>query len=131
MRIPSAFAPVCVTIALVSAALAGDLTTSDGAFTVEQAERGRKVYEESCVACHDIEFYRTRLAAWQTATVAELFEALSATMPSENPGGLSDEQYLDVLAYVLSITGSPAGGDELSLANMDAIEIAASSARSD
>jgi mono/diheme cytochrome c family protein len=131
MRIPKSFAPVCVAAALAPAALAGDLTTRDGAFTVEQAERGRTVYEESCLACHDVEFYQTRLAVWQTATVAELFEALSATMPSENPGGLTDEQYLDVLAYVLSITGSPAGSDELSLVNMGTIEIAIDSAAAD
>jgi len=66
-----------------------------------------------------------KLLAWQTASVGELFTALAATMPSSNPGGLGSGQYLDVLAYILSITGSPAGEDELSLGNMDAIEIVA------
>ena len=49
-------------------------------------------------------------------------------MPSANPGGLTSGQYLDVLAYIFSITGSPAGDEELSLSNMDAVEIVAPAA---
>ena len=106
-----------------SAAFAGDLTTRDGAFTPGQAERGKQVYHEFCSICHQVDFYETKLAAWQDASVGELFAALSATMPSANPGGLTSAQYLDVLAYVFSITGSPAGNEELSLRNMDAVRI--------
>lgn len=106
-------------------ALAGARATRDGAFTAAQAERGKQVYEEFCFACHQVEFYELRLAAWQGATVGELLAAVSATMPSANPGGLTTGQYLDVLAYVFSITGSPAGDDELTLANADAVEISA------
>jgi hypothetical protein len=46
-------------------------------------------------------------------------------MPSANPGSLSSAQYLDVLAYIFSVTGSPAGDRELALTNMDAIAIVA------
>jgi mono/diheme cytochrome c family protein len=104
-------------------AFASDLTTRDGAFTPGQAERGKQVYHEFCSSCHQVDFYETKLAAWQDASVGELFAALRATMPSANPGGLTSAQYLDVLAYVFSITGSPAGNEELSLRNMDAVRI--------
>lgn len=106
-----------------SAAFAADLTTRDGAFTPGQAERGKQVYHEFCSSCHQVDFYETKLAAWQDASVGELFASLSATMPSANPGGLTSAQYLDVLAYIFSITGSPAGNEELSLRNMDAVQI--------
>ena len=76
---------------------------------------------EFCSSCHQVDFYETKLAAWQDASVGELFSAMSATMPSANPGGLTSAQYLDVLAYIFSITGSPAGNEELSLGNMDAV----------
>ena len=112
-------------LALCAAAQAGELTTRQGAFTAAQAERGKVVYEEFCLSCHETSFYETKLAAWENATVGEFFEALSATMPSVNPGGLTSAQYLDVLAYVFSITGSPAGADELTLSNIDAIRILA------
>ncbi|HEY9181846.1 MAG TPA: c-type cytochrome [Gammaproteobacteria bacterium] len=108
-----------------SAAFAGDITTGDGAFTSAQAERGKQVYDEFCSSCHQVDFYETKLAAWQDASVGELFAALSATMPSANPGGLTSAKYLDVLAYIFSITGSPAGNDELSLRSMDAVRIVA------
>lgn len=105
------------------AALAVGPTTQDGAFTLAQAERGRTVYETHCVSCHELEFYQTKLPAWQSALVADLFDAIGATMPPENPGSLLDEQYLDVLAYIFSITGSPAGDVELGMENMASIEI--------
>lgn len=108
------------------AALAGARTTDDGAFTAAQADRGKRVYEELCVSCHQAEFYAMKLAAWQGATAGELLAAVSATMPSANPGGLTTNQYLDVLAFIFSITGSPTGDEELTLANADAIEISGS-----
>jgi mono/diheme cytochrome c family protein len=108
-----------------AAALAGGITTRDGAFTTAQAERGKAVYEQHCVSCHQVDFYETKLLVWHNASVGELFEALSATMPSANPGGLASGQYLDVLAYIFSITGSPAGDEELAMSNMNAIEIVA------
>ena len=110
------------------AAFAAARATLDGVFTAAQAERGRQVYQEFCVSCHQVEFYETKLAAWRDATVGELFDAVSATMPSANPGGLTSSQYLDVLAYVFSITGSPPGEEELTLANAQAIEISAPAA---
>jgi hypothetical protein len=112
-----------VFVAICMTGVAAEPTTLDGAFTAGQAERGRLVYEAFCINCHELEFYQTKLAVWQNASVGELFEALSVTMPSENPGGLLSEEYLDVLAYIFSITGSPIGADELTLDSMDLITI--------
>lgn len=109
-------------------ALAAERTTDDGAFTAAQAARGKLVYDEHCVACHQVDFYQTKLLAWQDASVGELFSALSATMPSANPGALSSAEYLDVLAYIFSVTGSPPGETELALTNMDATTIVARAA---
>jgi cytochrome c2 len=111
-------------LAWFAAAAAADiLSLSKGAYTAGQAERGITVYETHCLACHDVEFYRTKLAVWQSATVADFFGATSATMPSENPGALTDNEYLDVLAYIFSLTGAPSGDAELTLDNMASIEI--------
>jgi len=35
-------------------------------------------------------------------------------MPDDNPGGLSVQQYTDVVAYIFKINGIPAGTDSLS-----------------
>jgi mono/diheme cytochrome c family protein len=123
---------LCVTALLGAAALDGSTaqaggkrSTSDGVFTAAQAERGKVVYEQSCKNCHQAEFYAERLQLWQNKSVGALFESLSTTMPADNVGSLATSEYIDVLAYVFSITGSPTGTTELTTENYDAITIAA------
>jgi len=99
-------------------------TTRDGAFTAAQAERGQRVYDASCVGCHPASFYEAQLPVWRNAPVSELLDALSASMPAENPGALPTSQYVDVIAYILSITGSPAGERELTTDNARDVRIA-------
>jgi mono/diheme cytochrome c family protein len=118
------FAAMAIGLAAVSmAAFAGAKSTKDGAFTAEQAERGKAVYEKSCVNCHQADFYRERLTRFQSKPVGELYEVVSTTMPADNVGGLLTSEYLDVLAYIFSVTGSPAGNEELTSDNMDAINV--------
>jgi mono/diheme cytochrome c family protein len=120
----SAVAFTIVAAMLTAAAVAGGRSTKDGAFTSEQAERGKVVYERSCVNCHKADFYRDRLKTrWESKPVGALFEAVSTTMPSDNVGGLLTSEYIDVLAYIFSITGAPAGSTELTTDNMDSIEV--------
>jgi mono/diheme cytochrome c family protein len=105
------------------AAFAGVQSTKDGAFTAAQAERGKSVYDKSCVNCHQIDFYRERLPRFQGKPVGQLFEVVSTSMPADNIGALLTSEYIDVLAYIFSQTGSPPGNEELSTDNMDAISV--------
>ena len=41
-------------------------------------------------------------------------------MPSNNPGYLSDAEVADIVAYMLSVSGAPAGGEALQ-AELDAL----------
>jgi hypothetical protein len=34
-------------------------------------------------------------------------------MPEDNPSSLSEQEYVDVVAYMLTVGGIPAGDDEL------------------
>jgi hypothetical protein len=36
-----------------------------------------------------------------------------ATMPESNPGSLSDQEYIDIIAYMPSVGRLPSGDDEL------------------
>jgi len=107
-----------------AAAVAGSATTRDGVFTAEQVARGKAVYDKSCATCHPAEFYRDRLALWQDKPVGSVFESISTSMPQDNPGSLLTSEYLDVLAYIFSITGSPPGNKELTTDTMDGINVA-------
>lgn len=109
--------------AVLPIALASGRSTKDGAFTAEQADRGKAVYDKSCVNCHQADFYRERLTRWENKPVGALFESVSTTMPADNVGALLTSEYVDVLAYIFSVTGSPAGSEELTTDNMDAINV--------
>ena len=101
----------------------------DGVFTEAQAKRGQAVYPGPCGMCHgrrlngapdDPDMRSTPplarakfLRDWGGRSLATLFEYTRATMPESNPGSLTDEEYVDVIAYMLSVGGMPAGDDEL------------------
>ena len=80
-------------------------------YTTEQAERGAKVYLATCARCHppgqlDGENFA---AGWHTARASTLFTTLRNTMPQDRPGGLTDAEYADVIAYMLQRNRVPAG----------------------
>ena len=47
------------------------------------------------------------------ATGYDLFKTLKTTMPDDNPGSLSDDQYTRVIAYILKLNGFASGTDSL------------------
>ena len=82
-----------------------------GFYTVEQGNRGNDVFRGQCAKCHSIADHTGpdfRLA-WHGQTVRSLFDYLRGSMPDDDPGALSDQQYLDVTAYLLKLNGMPAG----------------------
>ena len=101
----------------------------DGVFTAEQAARGRLAYSGACGFCHgrrlngapddpDVRstppLARARfLREWDGRSLAALFEYTRLTMPEDNPASLTAAEYVDVIAYMLSVSGMPPGDDEL------------------
>lgn len=114
-------APAPRTPAAVPAAAAGG-TTADGVFTTEQAARAQALYDGSCASCHGATLDGGASAPpltgfpftsyWSGKTLGALFEVVH-TMPADNPGGLSDQQYADLIALILGKNGYPAGDTEL------------------
>jgi mono/diheme cytochrome c family protein len=103
----------------------------DGVFSEAQATRGEAAYEGACGLCHgrrlngapdDPDMRSTPplararfLRVWEGRSLATLFEYSRATMPEDNPSSLTEQEYVDVIAYMLSVGGMPAGDDELQL----------------
>ena len=114
-----------VTAALpdASAAQAPTRTTWDGVFTAEQADRGAQIYQGMCASCHGPQlggidaapalnggsFY----ANWNGVTLGEMADRVKVSMPANMPGVMSRQQVADVLAYIFSRNGMPAGEQEL------------------
>ena len=98
---------------VAAAAFADQQTTNDGIYTESQATAGQAVYEEKCKTCHPLEFYQEKFKVWNKQPLIGLFDSLSATMPGDRPGGLMIDEYTNVLAYIFSVVGYPAGEQAL------------------
>jgi S-disulfanyl-L-cysteine oxidoreductase SoxD len=94
------------------------------AFTEEQVGRGKVVYQRNCQDCHGTtldngEFGGAPLKGsyfrqhWGAGDVAGLFGYVNTLMPSDRPGELSPQSYVDVTAFLLSSNGYAAGSEEL------------------
>ena len=101
----------------------------DGVYTEDQAARGRQIYFGACSLCHgrrlngapdDPDMVSTPplararfLRVWEGRSLAVLLAYTRLTMPEDNPASLTDQEYVDVVAYMLSMSRMPAGDDEL------------------
>ena len=123
---------LCAALAAAAAAQppASELRSiRDGIFTAEQALRGQAAYTGPCDRCHGYKLDGAAddpdmlpappvagpkfLRKWNGRSLAELLEYMRATMPANNPGYLSDREWADIVAYMLSVSGMPAGGEAL------------------
>ena len=95
----------------------------DGIFTEAQAERGRVGYDAHCAECHGEGLGGGEMAPgltgvafrfrWRGRKVADIYDSIESTMPPEEPGTLGAQAYIDIVAFLLSANGYPAGEREL------------------
>jgi len=89
--------------------------TAMASFSAEQAERGREEFAAVCSECHATGDFRgsTFQYEWRRRTAWAFFRTVSETMPEDAPGSLTDQRYVDIVAYVLSLNGFEPGDREL------------------
>jgi len=94
-------------------------------FTAAQATSGRASYDQNCAGCHGPELRNGGAPAlagpdfiggWSTRPVRDLISTIRASMPSDRPGQLREEVYLDIVAYILQVNGR-APGDQMLTVN--------------
>ena len=109
---------------------AQEVERTPATYTVEQADAGLNVYRQYCSSCHGdnlddgpfapplrgVEFQ----ARWHFRSLEALFDQTSATMPQDRPGSLTDDTYVQLLAFVLQENGIEPGETELP-ADLDAL----------
>jgi cytochrome c len=85
-------------------------------FTAAQAARGEKVYDATCATCHQADnlIGAGFVQNWNDRRVGDFHALVRATMPVDNPGGLKDQEYLDVVAYILKANKAAPTTDSLS-----------------
>jgi mono/diheme cytochrome c family protein len=98
-------------------------TVLEGVYTAGQAMRGAAAYQTHCASCHRDDLTGLHASAlngnffmdrWREFRLEVLFNTISTTMPRGAPRSLSDEAYLDILAFVLQANDVPPGSTELS-----------------
>ncbi len=111
-------------------AFADPRTINDGIYTDEQAKAGEKLYAQHCLTCHDKKYFRPVLKAWDGQPLGILYTIMSASMPESNPGALPRKEYVEILAYILSLNRYPSGDSELGYEDgvLDNISIASRTA---
>jgi mono/diheme cytochrome c family protein len=106
-----------------------DASIWDAVYSEAQAQRGEAIYASTCGTCHgyklngapdDPDMISTPpiagqkfLRDWDGRSLATLYAYTRTTMPTNNPGFLTDAEYADLLAYMLSVSGAPAGEEDL------------------
>lgn len=105
-------------------------TVLDGVYTEAQAERGHIAYEDYCSGrCHGSDLNGGNppplhtvmfLDVWREDYLATLFDFISTRMPKGDrvgEGELPEQDYLDILAYILAFNKFPPGARELTRAD--------------
>ena len=100
-------------------------TVWDGVYSSVQAERGEGVYNNACISCHGKDLGGNSnspglvgmgfMFLWEGRTLGEFFEKIREEMPTDRPGQLPVQDYVDVIAYIMKANSFPAGDRELPL----------------
>jgi mono/diheme cytochrome c family protein len=124
---------IAVVVLLAGAyAFGASRTTLDGVFTQEQADRGLNAYRRNCSGCHQADLNGTGGAPplrtstfterWREGYLDSLFHHIQTWMPPQDrKGTLPEQQYLDIVTYILSANEFPAGAKELTKPDLDTI----------
>jgi len=109
-------------------------TIWDGIYTEEQARRGEQVFKTECSYCHRDDlaggflddgverapalagpraFGSSLVDRWKDLTLTDMVASIAATMPRPKPASLTLQAYVDLVGYLFSKNGLPAGSLEL------------------
>ena len=104
---------VATSLLVCTATLADSRTVNDAVYSKAQAKVGEKLYADHCLLCHDKKYFRPVLKRWEGQSLSILFTVMSTSMPESNPGFLREKEYVDILAYILSLSRYAPGETEL------------------
>lgn len=101
---------------------AQERTTWSGVYSDAQAARGAALFAQHCAGCHGptaqggdgppltgVEFGGN----YDGLGLDKLSDRIRASMPPANPGAVSAQERVDVIAHLLKLGSFPSGADEL------------------
>ncbi|MCF3948708.1 cytochrome c [Acidiphilium sp. AL] len=112
------FAAPAIVVATLALFATAHAAAPPALYTQAQATSGRADFETHCSMCHGKNLQGISGPALvgqnfagpsNNYTVAAIFDELSQQMPAGAPGSLTKAQYTDIMAFILSKNGYPAG----------------------
>lgn len=91
-------------------------STTIGVYAAAQADAGQEIFASTCIGgCHNIADHKgvAFKQRWEGHPLWELFHTIHDKMPKDDPGSLSDDDAVGLVAYLLKLNGLPPGKDSL------------------
>lgn len=108
-------------------------TSNDAIYTKAQADGAKKQFDKLCADCHpftvaakkkpkdlplgDEPFFEN----WTGRPLTELVSLIALTMPNDGSAVVSDDEAVDLVAYILQQNGFPAGSQALTKETASAV----------
>lgn len=107
---------------------------SGGAYSKKEAVLGKKYFDKICAACHKSDLsgnsgppltgakFKSYLS-FTKITAPQLLDFIESQMPANAPGSLTKAQYKEILAYIFSFNGYPAGAKPMSVSRLACLDL--------
>ena len=135
----TAFALAATLALVIVATQPGSAQQNAGPFTAAQSALGRTSYTQNCAGCHGADLSGQGNAAplagglfmggWGDKTAADLIGFLEGAMPPGAPGTLGEQNYVNIVAYLLESNGARPGNQTLAAASRVTINTVANGQR--
>ncbi len=112
---------------------AAQKSTNDGVYSKAQADGAKAQFDKICAECHpfsDAEKKKPRdvplggetfFENWTGRSLGEIASTIALTMPNDGSAVVSDEEALNLVAFILQKNGFPAGTKKLDKAGEAAV----------
>jgi cytochrome c5 len=111
----------------------GQKTTNDGIYSKAQADAAKPKFDKLCAECHAFTVGEKKqekdlplgdepfLKKWEGRSLDELLTLIVTTMPNDGSAVVTDDEALNLLAYMLQKNGYKAGASPLNKAGAAAV----------
>jgi hypothetical protein len=108
-------------------------TTNDGIYTKAQAEGAKAQFEKLCASCHAFTVAEKKkpkdlplgdepfFESWTGKPLSEIISVITLTMPNDGSATVTDQEAIDLTAYILQQNGFNAGDKPLTKETASAV----------